>query len=59
MGNASTSVRILEPVVVKPEALSKMASINDGIASEKMNGKAPKKTVRSQDKPVMARASRT
>ena len=37
----SMSVRIVEPVVVNPETLSKTASTNDGISPEIQNGSAP------------------
>ena len=32
---------ILAPVVVKPEAVSKTASVNDGIAPDIINGSEP------------------
>ena len=41
-GSASTSVKMDAPVVVKPETVSKSASINEGIAPDRKNGSAPK-----------------
>lgn len=43
LGSFSTSERIVAPVVVKPETLSKKASVKEGIAPEMMKGKVPKK----------------
>jgi hypothetical protein len=40
-GSASTSVKIDDPVVLKPDADSKKASKNPGISPEIMNGAAP------------------
>ena len=40
-GRLSTSERIVAPVVVKPEALSKKASVKDGMYPEITNGRAP------------------
>ena len=56
---ASTSVRMLAPVVVKPEAVSKKASASRGISPEKINGSAPKKESSSQEVPTMKNPSRT
>ena len=41
-GRASTSERILAPVVVKPEAVSNTASIMEGMHPEIRKGSAPK-----------------
>ena len=41
-GSASTSLKIDEPVVVKPETVSKNASTYEGICPDKKNGNAPK-----------------
>ena len=42
-GRASISVRIVEPVVVNPEAVSKKASMNPGIYPEMKYGRQPTK----------------
>ena len=39
--STSTFGRILEPVVVKPETISKTASRYDGISPQSVNGSAP------------------
>jgi hypothetical protein len=41
LGNDSTSLRMEDPVVVKPEVDSKKAFMNDGIVSLKMKGNDP------------------
>ena len=56
--SASTSVRIVEPVVVKPETVSKKASTKDGISPEMTNGIAPKTDISTQTSATMARPSR-
>ena len=56
--SASTSVRIVEPVVVKPETVSKKASAKDGISPEMTNGIAPKTDISTQTSATMARPSR-
>ena len=56
--SASTSVKIVEPVVVKPETVSKNASINDGISPEITNGSAPNALISTQTSATMARPSR-
>ena len=55
---ASTSVRMVEPVVVKPETVSKKASIKDGISPEITKGSAPKTLISTQTSATMARPSR-
>ena len=42
-GSDSTSVKMLAPVVVKPETVSNKASINEPVASENIKGSAPKR----------------
>jgi hypothetical protein len=56
-GIASTSVKIEAPVVVKPETVSKKASVKDGIAPENKKGSEPKKEKSSQPKVTMANPS--
>ena len=50
--SASTSVRIVEPVVVKPETVSKKASTKDGISPEmaarRLNAQTPEQTLTAQ-----------
>ena len=48
MGRASISVRIVEPVVVKPETTSKKASWYFGMQPEITKGRAPKADQSSQ-----------
>ena len=55
---ASTSVRIVEPVVVKPETVSKSASTKDGISPEITKGSAPKTDISTQTNATIARPSR-
>ena len=54
---ASTSERMLAPVVVKPEMVSKSASVNDGISRENQNGRQPKKLSATQLKAVATQPS--
>ena len=54
----STSGRILEPVVVKPDTISNSASINDGIPPEIQNGRQPRIDITIQVSPVSTRPSR-
>ena len=42
-GRCSTSARMLAPVVVKPETVSKSASVKLGIAPENTKGRQPKR----------------
>jgi len=42
-GSVSIEERIVAPVVVKPETLSKKASVKDGIVPEIIKGTAPKR----------------
>jgi hypothetical protein len=55
--NTSTFVKILAPVVVKPELASKKASIRDGIDLLKTKGKEPKKDIRIQLNATIAKPS--
>ena len=48
---------IVAPVVVKPETVSKKASIYDGIAPEIKNGSAPNMEENSQPKVTITRPS--
>ena len=48
LANASTSVKILDPVVVNPETVSNIASTTDGISPLITNGSAPKKLITIQ-----------
>ena len=52
------SDKIEEPVVVKPDTISKRASINEGISPVKQNGKAPKIEIMIQLKATMTNPSR-
>ena len=54
----STSVKIVEPVVVKPETISKKASTKDGISPVMIKGSAPKTDSSTQTSATMARPSR-
>ena len=56
--SASTSVRIDAPVVVKPETVSKNASINDGILPLMTNGNAPNSDIPIHDRATIASPSR-
>ena len=57
-GKDSTSFKILDPVVVKPETVSKKASIKCGIVPENQNGRAPTIDNTTQHKPTAIRPSR-
>ena len=57
-GTASMSVRMEAPVVVKPDMVSKKASVKLGIAPESMKGSEPKREKSSQAKVTMAKPSR-
>ena len=50
--SASTSVRMLEPVVVNPETVSKKQSTREGISLLKKNGSPPKKERMIQVRPT-------
>ena len=54
---ASTSVRMLAPVVVKPEVISNMASVNRGISRLSHRGSAPTKLMRIQLRAVVTQPS--
>lgn len=56
--SASTSVRIDAPVVVKPETVSKNASINEGILPLMTNGRAPNSDIPIHDRATIASPSR-
>ncbi len=58
-GSASISVRIVEPVVVKPLIVSKMALSGEAIAPEIRYGNAPKTANTAQPKVTTANPSRT
>ncbi|OQC36361.1 MAG: hypothetical protein BWX66_01401 [Deltaproteobacteria bacterium ADurb.Bin058] len=48
-GKASTELKMLAPVVVKPEALSKNASKNEGTYPEIISGNAPRMHAKIQE----------
>ena len=48
---------MLAPVVVKPDTVSKRASMKLGIAPEKMKGSAPKRLIKTQLAETMAKPS--
>ena len=54
---ASTSLKMLPPVVVKPETVSKSASAKDGISPVKINGRQPKILITIQLKAVATQPS--
>ena len=58
LSSASISVRMLEPVVVNPETVSKKASMNPGICLLMTKGRQPNKLSNIHAMPVMARPSR-
>ena len=55
---ASTSVRMLAPVVVKPDTVSNKASTNLGISPESTKGSAPNTDSKIQESPTMKKPSR-
>ena len=55
---ASTSVRMVEPVVVKPETISKNASKKEGISPEMIKGSAPKADISTHTSATITRPSR-
>ena len=57
-GSASTSVRIVEPVVVKPDTVSKKQSTSEGMLPWKKNGSPPKNDTRIQLSATVAKPSR-
>ena len=57
-GSASTSVRIVEPVVVKPEVASKKQSTSEGMLPWKKNGSPPKNDTRIHPSATIAKPSR-
>ena len=58
LGRASMSVRMVEPVVVKPEQDSKIASIGVANQPEKRKGRAPTSPVNIQISATAAKPSR-
>ena len=56
--SASTSVRMLAPVVVKPDTVSKNASTKEGISPLNTKGNAPPKLSTAQPKATATRPSR-
>ena len=58
-GSDSMSVRMLAPVVVNPDMVSKKASVNEGMLPERMKGRLPKRAAPSQPKVTTAKLSRT
>ena len=56
--SGSTSFKIVAPVVVKPEAVSKKASKKLGIAPLIRNGRAPNRETLSQARPTVTSPSR-
>ena len=55
--SASTSVRMLAPVVVKPDTVSKNASTNRGICPLMVKGRAPNRESRIQLAPTIQKPS--
>ena len=53
----SISVRMLAPVVVKPETVSKKASTKWGMSPEITKGRAPKADISTQAKAITAKPS--
>ena len=58
LGRCSISVRMVDPVVVKPEAVSKYASARLGMAPDSTKGRAPISDIASQLTPTMKKPSR-
>ena len=54
----STAVRMVEPVVVKPETVSKKASIKLGMSPESTKGSAPKRDMKTHARATTASPSR-
>ena len=54
----STAVNMVEPVVVKPETVSKKASIKLGMSPESTKGSAPKRDIKIHARDTTARPSR-
>jgi len=53
----STSRNMLDPVVVKPDTVSKKASTKDGVAPLMINGNAPKADIRTHASPTIIKPS--
>jgi hypothetical protein len=58
-GKASTSVRIVEPVVVKPETLSNQAFISENSPPQSTYGSIPKIKERNQARTTVRKPSRS
>ena len=58
LGMASTSVKMLEPVVVKPETVSKKQSMKLGMAPLKKKGSPPAKDTTTQHSATLRNPSR-
>ena len=56
--SASTSVRMLAPVVVNPDTVSNSASVNEGISPLSVNGRQPMTLITSQLSAVVTHPSR-
>ena len=56
--SASTSFKIVEPVVVKPDTISKKASAKAGISPEITNGSAPNADISTHTSATIAKPSR-
>ena len=54
---ASTLVKMLAPVVEKPEAVSNIASVNEGISFVSMNGMHPQILSKSHERAVATQPS--
>ncbi len=57
LGKASISVKMDDPVVVKPETDSKNAFVKEGMAPEKIKGKHPTKLMYNHEKVTRKNAS--
>ena len=57
LSRLSTSDRMEAPVVVKPETVSKKASIKAGISRDRKKGRAPVRPRTIQEMPAQARPS--
>ena len=58
LGRASMFVKMVEPVVVKPETASKKLSTSEGIWPLKKNGSPPKKDMTSHESATTTNPSR-
>ena len=55
--SGSTAGRMLEPVVVKPETISNIASMKEGISPVSMNGTQPNALIKIQPSAVQTKPS--